>query len=495
MSSNKSRKRSSLLGKIRQQMEFYFSDASLSKDRFLQEKIKQSEDGYVPVSLFLSFNKLRSLTTEESLIREAVKTSSLLQLSEDGSKLKRCVPINSDLGPVDERTLYAENIPMHADHEWLKSKFSVFGPVQYISLPKFKALKTIKGFAFIEFDSPAAVQRACEYFALPSADSQPMFAKEADLPSVPIVTIQDFDEDEISAAHGTKRRHDDVDTETPALLPSNVSAESKRHEGEVPVAPKPMYRLQTKPKGAPSKPNAPILDLRPLKVMPKTQWMELKKRYLDLQKASYRAIKQKLNMLNVGDDDQSESNGMKDDVDLMMDSDDDEMSEVSVDKVKPQSPHRRVQAQKRPQKLSAPTNSPVKSTEKSVNQVLGAILHWTLSTPMEDRKKLIQDVRTIKHVEFVDVQNPTEVIVRCATAEGAKEVREELMKRDSGNVIRILEGDEEKAYWTKIESDMKKRSVMGKQRRGKAKVVANAEEEMESVVKGNIHNRLHIKFE
>lgn len=108
----------------------------------------------------------------------------LFQLSSDGINVRRSAPL-SDTGPVDERTLYVvsslvllcrryfgapllglirsflqENIPNHADHEWLKSKFSVFGAVQYVSLPRFKALNAIKGFAFIEFDSPDAVQKA-----------------------------------------------------------------------------------------------------------------------------------------------------------------------------------------------------------------------------------------------------------------------------------------------------------------------------------------------
>lgn len=48
--SNGSEKKSKYLNKllykqIREQMEFYFSDSNLSKDRFLKQEISKSEDG------------------------------------------------------------------------------------------------------------------------------------------------------------------------------------------------------------------------------------------------------------------------------------------------------------------------------------------------------------------------------------------------------------------------------------------------------------------
>lgn len=70
---------------ILKQMEFYFSDANLSKDRFLGDLVKN--DPYVSLDTFLKFNKIRSMTTDITDIAKAMKNSTLLELSEDRLKV------------------------------------------------------------------------------------------------------------------------------------------------------------------------------------------------------------------------------------------------------------------------------------------------------------------------------------------------------------------------------------------------------------------------
>lgn len=43
--------------KIRKQIEFYFGDSNLHKDRFMSQKIAENPDGYVDLSVIMSFNK------------------------------------------------------------------------------------------------------------------------------------------------------------------------------------------------------------------------------------------------------------------------------------------------------------------------------------------------------------------------------------------------------------------------------------------------------
>lgn len=74
---------------ILKQMEFYFSDANLTKDRFLGDLVKTNP--YVPLDVFLKFNKIRSMTQDVTDITKAMKNSSLLELSED--RLKVFVPV------------------------------------------------------------------------------------------------------------------------------------------------------------------------------------------------------------------------------------------------------------------------------------------------------------------------------------------------------------------------------------------------------------------
>lgn len=74
-----------LYDKILKQMEFYFSDANLTKDRFLGDLVKN--DPFVPIDVFLKFNKIRALTQDVVDIGKAMKFSTILELSEDKQKV------------------------------------------------------------------------------------------------------------------------------------------------------------------------------------------------------------------------------------------------------------------------------------------------------------------------------------------------------------------------------------------------------------------------
>lgn len=146
---------------ILKQMEFYFSDANLSKDRFLSNLIK--EDPYVDLSVFLKFNKIRELTTDINRISKGVQASTILSLSEDGMKVRRITPI-APKENTDECTVYVQNLPPDADHETLSSIFSQYGQVVYVSIPRFKNNKKIKGFAFVEFDTTESAKKCLKAF-------------------------------------------------------------------------------------------------------------------------------------------------------------------------------------------------------------------------------------------------------------------------------------------------------------------------------------------
>lgn len=75
-----------LYDNILKQMEFYFSDANLSKDRFLGDLVKRNP--YVPIELFLKFNKIGSLTQDVNDIAKAMKNSTCLELSDDRLKVE-----------------------------------------------------------------------------------------------------------------------------------------------------------------------------------------------------------------------------------------------------------------------------------------------------------------------------------------------------------------------------------------------------------------------
>ena len=99
------RRKKALHQHIRNQMEFYFSDANLSKDRFMQ-KITQDDDE-VDLQLFLKFNKIKKITEDLGEIAKALKYSQVLKVSGDGSKVSRITPfVPRSQAEVDNCTIY-----------------------------------------------------------------------------------------------------------------------------------------------------------------------------------------------------------------------------------------------------------------------------------------------------------------------------------------------------------------------------------------------------
>uniref|UniRef100_A0A3Q2NSN0 Lupus La protein homolog n=1 Tax=Fundulus heteroclitus TaxID=8078 RepID=A0A3Q2NSN0_FUNHE len=76
--------------KVARQVEYYFGDHNLPRDKFLKEQL-QLDDGWVTLETMLKFNRLKSLTTETSVVVSALQKSKsgLLEISEDKTKIRR----------------------------------------------------------------------------------------------------------------------------------------------------------------------------------------------------------------------------------------------------------------------------------------------------------------------------------------------------------------------------------------------------------------------
>lgn len=79
-----------LENKIIKQIEYYFGDINLPRDKFLQEKIKE-DDGWIPLDVLLTFKRLANLSSDQEVIAKAVEKSEsgLVEVSEDKKKLRR----------------------------------------------------------------------------------------------------------------------------------------------------------------------------------------------------------------------------------------------------------------------------------------------------------------------------------------------------------------------------------------------------------------------
>ncbi|XP_026553973.1 la-related protein 7 isoform X2 [Pseudonaja textilis] len=183
-----------VLSDIAKQVDFWFGDVNLHKDKFLREQIEKSRDGYVDISLLISFNKMKKLTTDRKLIARAVKSSSVVELDLEGIRIRRRQPLGDEPKDVDSRTVYVELLPKNVNHSWIERVFGKCGNVVYISIPRYKTSKDPKGFAFVEFETKEQAEKAIEFLNNPPEDAprKPgMFPKTIKNKAVPTLPTSD----------------------------------------------------------------------------------------------------------------------------------------------------------------------------------------------------------------------------------------------------------------------------------------------------------------
>ncbi|XP_060518051.1 la protein homolog [Cylas formicarius] len=148
---------SDLEQKIIKQIEYYFGDINLPRDKFLQSKIKE-DDGWVTLEVLLSFNRLASLSKDPKVITEALEKSDqkLIEVSEDKTKLRRNpdkpVPDNNDehRKKLQEKSAYAKGFPTDETLNDILNFLEPFGPIESVIRRTTKDHK-FKGSCFIVF--------------------------------------------------------------------------------------------------------------------------------------------------------------------------------------------------------------------------------------------------------------------------------------------------------------------------------------------------------
>jgi hypothetical protein len=154
-----------LLSKIRQQVEYYFSDANFRRDKFLRGKVAEDADGFVQLPVLLTFNRLRSLTESAEVIASALEDSSELELSGDRAAVRRVKPLASE-DDSDKRTTYVKG-RFHADAtlDELIEFFNKHGKATRVQMRRFRATgrpadaSNFKGSVFVEWASPEEAER------------------------------------------------------------------------------------------------------------------------------------------------------------------------------------------------------------------------------------------------------------------------------------------------------------------------------------------------
>ena len=98
---------------VKHQIEYYFSQENLDRDFFLRRKM--TADGYLPISLIASFNRVQQLTQDITFIVESVVDSEIVEVK-DGLMIRSKVdPESWPLKPTDLNPNVPEFVPIEGE--------------------------------------------------------------------------------------------------------------------------------------------------------------------------------------------------------------------------------------------------------------------------------------------------------------------------------------------------------------------------------------------
>jgi lupus La protein len=158
---------SDLVQKIIRQIEYYFGDINLNKDKFMKDEI-QKDAGWVDLETLTKFNRLKALSSDPVEIITALKqsTNDLLEIDEENKKVRRTKPLPENLDEFDitvkQNTVYVKGFPETLSLDELISYFEGHGKVLQVFMRRFPSTKKFKGSVFVTFDSNEEVKKFLE---------------------------------------------------------------------------------------------------------------------------------------------------------------------------------------------------------------------------------------------------------------------------------------------------------------------------------------------
>ena len=295
-------------------------------------------------------------------------------------------------------------------------------------LRRFKATQAIKGFAFIEFDSPEAADKALEAYGV-QKDNKPSLEPEE------LQTIKSFNQEQEAEA---KDEANNVSTEvkkendeTSESKPDDAKANPEQDEEKAKTTKKKNRRHKQRngdngfkhvPEHALQQHQQPLPNLAAVTVMSKTQWRRLRNTYLNLQRKNLSQDKKRLQKWKA-----EEAKSAKEQEDKNAEGEEAEQNMEEEEEAKP--------------------------TMKEIQFVPSTIVRFSLAEPVEDKQMLKKRVSAafLEPVSYVDASiGASEYHVRCANAEQAAKLAR---VASLGSESKVLEGEEEETYWRKLRAD------------------------------------------
>lgn len=146
--------------KVIRQVEYYFGDVNLPRDKFLQEKTRE-DDGWVSMDTMLNFNRLKQISDDKEAICKALQksTAGLMEVNEDMTKIRRCpskpLPDNTKerKDDINSRSVYVKGFPEDITLDTLMEFFEQHGKIDTILMRRNRPDKNFKGSVFVTFSN------------------------------------------------------------------------------------------------------------------------------------------------------------------------------------------------------------------------------------------------------------------------------------------------------------------------------------------------------
>jgi len=121
---------------IVQQVEFYFSDANITKDKFLLKHVKRNKEGFVSLKLISSFKRVKHLTKDWRQVAVAIeRKSKKLEVNDLKTKVRRLDALPEYDETTPSRTVVALNLPIERPTiEAVAELFSVCGEIVLVRI-------------------------------------------------------------------------------------------------------------------------------------------------------------------------------------------------------------------------------------------------------------------------------------------------------------------------------------------------------------------------
>lgn len=104
-----------IMRKIKEQVEYYFGDVNLSRDKFLQKQMKL-DDNWIPMTVMLKFKRLAALSENVDLILKALESSEMIEISPNKKEIRRAgtIPEFTEKWKQEQqaRTVYMKGFPL-----------------------------------------------------------------------------------------------------------------------------------------------------------------------------------------------------------------------------------------------------------------------------------------------------------------------------------------------------------------------------------------------